>query len=943
MRLDPEAVGAREGWQSSCWQDADSLPIQVPGPVWALKALSKQYPSFRQPNEYDGICWYQHCFEVDPAWRDGGRVVLKFGGVAPTAHVWLNGHYLGHHREPLVGFQALISKALRFDRPNVLTLELAAWRELDRKSSVVGGLYRCGPAIYAGVELEHTAGIHLEELFVRPRIDEREARITVTVCNDSPQNADLQLRAHIQAYGDSDEQYDADAGCTLAANTSKPVELAVSMPNCRFWSVDDPFLYVLDVVIWRNETAIDGVAERFGMRQMTLEEGKLVLNHEPLMWRTSSPEFDNAPTISPILDRELTRRRIAAMKAMGFNGNRLHTHVYSREALDICDEMGFLLQVEPSVVSNFYELGPYPENRVHLVDKVKEVRNHPSVVVICLGNENSQLMRKPENQDRARVHLKDVKDVVPDHLILTGAGYQGEYPEIENAFQTPHLWSDHFKWAHGGLSEMPWAALKHLTAEGPIVLHEYGKYTVWPDPAEDALFREQNMPLTGNYGVMGRAALKDAGIDHLLPEIVDHSRKLSTACTKIAMEASRRLPGMQGYQYHCAFRVGNNRGFIDDLAVGSDPQFRELPESNGDVALLIDRDFRGRVMVAGVTADVNVYLSHFGHEDLSGATLSWEIVQDGKSLYVEKVEGISLKRGQNAPLCRIAFRSPEVTGRFLLRTVLTQRGQVVARNRWSFWSFVQTAAWNDWNAVLDMEDFQFAYDLMTLEPSLYRMNEFLSVYGGLKSSQLKAADSLKAAGISTVIADHWNDELAAFVRSGGNVVLLDRYRFPEEWHPEPDDVQKARKLPYCDVYKLYAPFRSGWDHGNAATIIHRHAMLGDYPHEGWCDLDFYDMIEGANSLRTQSLPGDVEPVIRVIPISLPAGGQIAPAPNEDSTPKRWISDDRCYLAESKIGSGRLLVCSLKLTNTVAGRFLLGNILRYTQTTKSEPCQQVIDR
>ena len=926
LRIDPEERGSREGWSDG--NEDFEIPINIPGSVWALEELAEKYPSFKQPNGYEGTCWVQRTFELDDDWP-GGKRWLKFGGVSPTAHIWLNGHYLGYHNHAIAGFKCDATQAAIIGGTNVLTLEIA-WRDLDMR----GGLPWAGPSIYCGVELERTREVRIEDLFIRPRIDEREAWVTATLHNDGSEARRVNPVARTTAWqGDASERETRGEALTLGPGDVTPISIKVDMSDGKRWTPDSPFLYVITLEAVSDGKVVDAVAERFGMRNMAVEDKQLVLNHEPLMWRTSSPEFNHSPTISPLVDKEIIRRRIKAMKDMGFNGNRTHTHIYTREALDVCDEMGFLLQVEPSVISNFHEIKPYPANRDSLISKVKEIRNHASVVVICMGNENSQIMWQDFYKEQAKVHLSDIRDLAPDHLILTGCGYQGEYPEVHNDFQTPHLWSRAWKWAHGGLSAIPWAGLRHLTDEGPIVLHEYGKLTVWPDPAEDKFFRDADMPLRGNYGEMGVVALKEAGIEELLPDVVENSRRLSAACTKILLEQPRRQPGVQGYQYHCAFRVGCNRGFMDDLACHTDPQFADLPLSNGDTALLMDRDFRHRAMTIGEPVELGVYLSHFGHREIADAVLTWSIEDGGKMLENGHVPGLSFSRGKNGLLRKVRFITPDGLGKFTLHMKLESDGKEVASNHWDFWRFPHPLRALSENILITADDFRWEDDMMAHFPTLRRVDDFTDAYFGVTLSR-KSTDEkrsvLKSGSVQAIISDKWTDRLADFVESGGTVLLFDRGLLPESWYVQaqsPDDIQDKG---YHDIYKLYAPFRSGWDHGNAATIVHDHPMLGDFPHEGWCDLHCFELIEGAATLKTAPLPGKANPVIRVVPMWRLTGAQAGPAPENPDVARQWATEDRVYLSESKIGKGRLVVCALRLLADPAGRYLLERLVEYVQ-------------
>lgn len=713
------------------------------------------------------------------------------------------------------------------------------------------------------------------------------------------------------------------------------------MRDSRPWTPDQPFLYVLTLEARHRDTVADAVRERFGMRSMAVEGKQLVVNHEPLFWRTSSPEFAYSPTISPLVDKSIIRRRIRAMKDMGFNGNRLHTHVYTRQALDVCDEMGFLLQVEPSVISNANEIRPYPASRASLTAKVREIRNHPSVVVICLGNENSQIIERDAYRERAKVHLADIRDLVPDHLILTGCGYQGEYPDVYNDFQTPHFWADYYKWAHDGLTALPWAGVQHLSEDGPVVIHEYGKFTVWPNPAEDRLFRDADMPLCGNYGEMGRVALREAGIEACLPDIVENSRRLSAACTKIALEQVRRRPGVQGYQYHCSMRVGRNRGFIDDLGCHTDPQFANLPLANGDTALMIDLDFRRRSLTNDEPVELGVYLSHFGPADVARATLHWSIEADGTRLDGGRAGDLHFARGANGLLARLDFITPEGLGKFTMCLTLVDGDGEIARNRWEFWRFPQPRRTCAETVATLVADTRWEDDLLAHYPTLRRLDDILIAHLGVMAKQWCAKDGRFAppppayarlardARIRTVIADRWTESLAAFAGDGGTVLLLDRGLFPPDWYvPAPERDGRHH------LYRMYAPFRSGWDHGNAATIVEPHLMLGDFPHDGWCDLHCFDMIQGAASLVTARLPGPPEVAIRVVPIWRTTGDQVGPVSKSQDVERRWATEDRCYLAAAQVGKGRVVICSLRLLNNPAGSYLFQRLLRYASASLS---------
>ena len=922
LRIDPDERGAREGWE--CGKEDFEYSVSVPGCVQAVKEIGNEYPSWETQNNYEGDCWYQRSFEVPKDWA-GGEIWLKFGGIMPAAHIWLNGKYIVYSNQSQLAVKFDVTEAVLFGAENILVIELP-WRDTGLK----GGLI-IGPGIYRSVELERTEKVHLEELFVRPDIKDMFSTVSGSIINDSNEVKKLSVRAMVNpAVGGEHSAEEAVYETILndieiLQGESVAISMRIDMDGASLWSPDAPNLYVLTLQLLDNENVIDDEIIRFGMRQLEVGKECLLLNENPIMLRFVADEYYNCPNISPFVDRRLIRQRIATLKKLGFNGKRYHTHVPPEEELEICDEMGFLVHAEISVISNFNATEPYPECRTAWREKLKEIRNHPSLVIYCMGNEGSQVMFG--KYDLVKQYYSDAKELAPETLVLAASGSQGEHP-VENDFETPHLWSNWFKWAYDGLTSVPWGDLTHITDKGPMVIHEYSKMTVWPDPEEDKLYVEENMPRKGKYGGMGLVALEQAGMGHLLGKVVRNSRRLAAICQKIVLEEARKPYGVSGYHIHCAFRIGQNRGMADDLGKRIDPEFSDYHLSNGATALLIDRNFRGYTMTAGEPIEIEIFLSHFGDRDIVGGELLWTFEKNGIQIDSGEMKDVCFKRGKNGYLYTITTKAPEGPCKAVLKTVLINNGQTTAKNSWEFWSFPHPSHVLNRGIYSSFLDESRELDLMACYPQLCRLHDAMTTrYGVLVWSKDKDEYNigryLSEYTPTAVISDEWKIEHEEYVRSGGTLFLMDTGHFPESWY--------ANNLGYddkgYDIFSMFAPFRSGWDHGNAATILEEHALLGDFPNEGFCSLQCFSMIQGAQPLRVTELPGEVKPVIRVIPIWNTQGPQTGPAPERPDIPRRWSTEQWAYIAESKIGSGKLIICSLRLMSDPAGYYMLHKIIQ----------------
>jgi beta-galactosidase len=117
---------------------------------------------------------------------------------------------------------------------------------------------------------------------------------------------------------------------------------------------------------------------------------------------------------------------------------------------------------------------------------------------------------------------------------------------------------------------------------------------------------------------------------------------------------------------------------------------------------------------------------------------------------------------------------------------------------------------------------------------------------------------------------------------------------------------------------------SSWDGGGPSGTISnlQHPAMSDFPSDGWCDLQFYPLIQNSKTILLTSLPVKVEPLIRCI-----------------DRPTRLA--DRAYLFEVSMGHGKLLVSGFNFGQAVksgdpAGVFLFDRLVRYALGSDFNP-------
>jgi hypothetical protein len=113
----------------------------------------------------------------------------------------------------------------------------------------------------------------------------------------------------------------------------------------------------------------------------------------------------------------------------------------------------------------------------------------------------------------------------------------------------------------------------------------------------------------------------------------------------------------------------------------------------------------------------------------------------------------------------------------------------------------------------------------------------------------------------------------------------------------------------------YGPFEDGQN----GTVIRDHPLLGGFPHEGFADLPFFRILDGAPPLALEPLGlNDEDPIIRTIhryPVLHPLG----------------------HLVERSCGAGRLIVSALDLQPSwPEARYLLDCICRAAGRAPARP-------
>jgi beta-galactosidase len=376
------------------------------------KPIGRQFPKTT-------IGWYRKSLVIPVADR-GKRLAVKFDGVFRDSQVWLNGHYLGRNFSGYSEFLFDVSDVVNFGGKNVLVVRVDA--------GLSEGWFYEGAGIYRHVWLEKYDSVHIPEygLFVWTQTGRGEARVHVEtqVFNESLGPAEAELRTFVlDDQGRNVGAADVES-FRVAADRVAEVEQELAVLNPHLWSLDDPYLYRLVSEVRLSGRVVDRRETEFGVRTLLFDKDKgFFLNGQPVKIQGVCCHQDHAGVGSALPNR-LQYYRVERLKEMGCNAYRTSHNPPTPELLQACDRLGLLVMDENRL------MGSVPELMGQFERLILRDRNHPSVIIWSLGNEEQTIQDTDVGRRIARALAQRQKELDPSRLCTYAADNGKNYAGI---------------------------------------------------------------------------------------------------------------------------------------------------------------------------------------------------------------------------------------------------------------------------------------------------------------------------------------------------------------------------------------------------------------------------------------------------------------------------------------------------------------------------------
>lgn len=496
-------------------------PLDGPWQVWHSEELAAFAPvamphSF---NAYDGCDpdvpyyrgngWYRTRLKLANPFSNG-RTLLHFLGSGQVTSVYIGEQHIETHEggydewvaDVTDAASAWSAKAKDTDKAKGVPLSVLCDNSRSNERipsdfsdfSLYGGLYR-------HVELVYVPFVNLSNLAVRlpdPSAESPKVFVSASVSADWVDAVGVGHKPDFTLHlttpdGVTSEIKGESFG--YAESAGVVVGWQFTLPHAKRWSPEAPHLYTVTATLEAKGIA-HSLTTRFGVRHYEFEEhGPFKLNGERLLLRGTHRHEDHAGYANAMPD-ELIREEMRLIKEMGANFIRLAHYQQNRLVLDLCDELGLLVWEElPWCRAGVGDEHWKQMSREKLTNMIAQHRNHPSVILWGLGNEDDWPTEYPSiDKEAIRAWMTEMRDLAhkldPSRLTsFRRCDFARDIPDV----YSPSIWAG---WYSGLYTEYE-ASLKKERERVKRMLHiEWG--------ADSLAGRHSEDPYTGLHIATGQ-------------------------------------------------------------------------------------------------------------------------------------------------------------------------------------------------------------------------------------------------------------------------------------------------------------------------------------------------------------------------------------------------------------------------------------------------------
>lgn len=322
----------------------------------------------------------------------GRRFTLLFDGAMSNAKVRVNGKEVGFWPYGYNSFEVRLDNKDLLLGTNELTVELENYEKASR--------WYPGAGLYRNVHLIETGKVHIPiwgTYVTTPVVSPALASVNLRTRIEGARNSKKwpygeKIAVSTDIYSPQGEIVASEKSDYIARGQEMSQNFTIKNPE--LWNTKSPALYTARTTLSSGGKIVDSYETRFGIRKIEYIPGEgFFLNGEYTKFKGVCNHHDLGP-LGAAVNRSALRHQLNLLKEIGVNAIRTSHNMPAPELVELCDEMGVMLMVEPFDDWGYHPKSPNGYGSIFnewaekdITNMVEQFRNSPSVVMWSIGNE----------------------------------------------------------------------------------------------------------------------------------------------------------------------------------------------------------------------------------------------------------------------------------------------------------------------------------------------------------------------------------------------------------------------------------------------------------------------------------------------------------------------------------------------------------------------------
>lgn len=413
-----------DGWQfSELALDGDSMfkngaPVLFSPDEYFDSASAQNFDDVRIPHDWqilhvnelykNSVGFYKKSFELKAEEIENRRNAIRFEGVYMNSAVWVNGRKAGEWKYGYATFEFDISNFVKEGTNEILVI--AVYQDCNTRWYSGAGIFRDVYFINSSRVHLPTDGVYFTAI---PTSSDNltgewnvkiSAEVAGPVSGHKIENTITTLDGKIFAKSefpvspiplrdeDSDWLHQNVPALTTMSISRAQEELTVENPE--LWNLENPVFYILTTkLLDKDENVIDEISQHCGFKfiRFTTDHG-FFLNGKHVKINGACHHHDQG-ALGSAFNISALRRQFVRLKEMGVNSVRCSHNPPPSAWMDLCDEMGIMVDDEAFDMweksKTKFDYGNYFNDWYErdTTSWVRRDRNHPSLIMWSIGNE----------------------------------------------------------------------------------------------------------------------------------------------------------------------------------------------------------------------------------------------------------------------------------------------------------------------------------------------------------------------------------------------------------------------------------------------------------------------------------------------------------------------------------------------------------------------------